>query len=91
MYKYYIRLEEEGFGFVADGVHEILPTDKEISIEDYDTFFEMQTQGKQFIISNRNGTSLFEILEEYTPPNINPIPTMEDRISALEEAMLLLL
>ena len=65
---YYLRLEKDNsFGFVVSGIHTILATDIPISNKDYNKFFELQSQGKQFRISNPKGESLFEILEEYVP------------------------
>lgn len=84
---YYIRIENEEFGFVVDDIHTILDTDIKISDEDYSRFFELQYQGKQFRIKNPNGTTLFEILEEYTPV-IESMPTgatLEDRVDNLEQ------
>lgn len=69
--KYYFRIENDSFGFVVDTIHEIKETDIEISIDDYDTFFEMQSQGKQFKLKNNpTGTGLFDYLEKYTPEAI---------------------
>lgn len=68
--KYYLRIDGD-FGFVVDTIHEIKETDIEISIDDYDTFFEMQSQGKQFKLKNNpTGTGLFDYIEEFTPEPI---------------------
>ena len=64
---YYLRIENDNFGFVLSEIHTILTTDIPISNKDYNKFFELQSQGKQFRISNPKGESLFEILEEYVP------------------------
>ena len=69
--KKYLRIENDSFGFVADGIHEILNTDIEIREEDYNRFFELQSQGKQFRLkTNRIGTALFDYVEEYIPEAI---------------------
>ena len=69
--KYYFRIENDSFGFVVDGIHEILDTDIEITDEDYNRFFELQSQGKQFKIKeNPTGTGLFDYIEEYIPEAI---------------------
>lgn len=69
--KYYFRIENDSFGFVVDGIHEILDTDIEITDEDYNRFFELQSQGKQFKIKeNPTGTGLFDYIEEYIPEPI---------------------
>lgn len=83
---YYIRIENEQFSFVVDDIHNILNTDIKISNEDYEKFFELQSQGKQFRIKNKKGLSLFEILEEYVRINEDmEIPvTLEERVKGLE-------
>ena len=85
--KYYFRIENDSFGFVVDTIHEIKETDIEISIDDYNTFFEMQSQGKQFKIKeNPTGTGLFDYIEEYIPEPIEVIqePRTEDYLLGLE-------
>jgi hypothetical protein len=92
--KKYLRIENNSFGFVADGIHEIKETDIEISIDDYDTFFEMQSQGKQFKLKNNpTGTGLFDYIEEYIPEPIevkleldaeDHLLDLEHRVSLLE-------
>ena len=65
---YYLRIDNDNnFGFIVDGIHSILTTDIPISNKDYNKFFELQSQGKQFRVNDPNGESLFEILEEYVP------------------------
>ena len=54
MNKYYLRIEDNVFGFVADGIYDILSTDIEITNEDYNKFFELQSQGKQFRLKQNN-------------------------------------
>ena len=46
--KYYLRIENNNFGFVIEGMKEIKEGDIKITNEDYDKFFELQGQGKQF-------------------------------------------
>lgn len=94
MNKYYLRIEGNNFGFVLDGIHEILDTDIEITNEDYNRFFELQSQGKQFRLKETpTGTELFDYVEEYIPEVIvEPVePGIEEialdheyRISKLE-------
>ena len=83
---YYLRIEENNFGFVVSGIHTILATDIPVSNKDYNKFFELQSQGKQFRIKNPKGKTLFEILEEYTPVLENtPItPSLDERVELLE-------
>lgn len=89
----YIRLIDDGFGFVVDGIHKIMEQDKPISEENYNKFFEEQSLGKQFKIKDVNANSFEEIFEEIAieVDNSPKPPTEEERISALEEAMLMLL
>lgn len=83
---YYLRIENDNFGFVVSGIHTILTTDIPISNKDYNKFFELQSKGKQFRVSNPNGKTLFEILEEYTPviENTPVIPSLDERVELLE-------
>lgn len=98
MNKYYLRVDLDKFGFVVDGIHEIQETDVAIAQEDYDKFFELQSQGKQFRVIDVNmpyfeGIGLFDIVEEYVPvvEETPQVPTQEERLLALEEAMLMML
>ena len=83
---YYLRIEENNFGFVVSGIHTILTTDIPVSIEDYNKFFELQSLGKQFKIKNSKGKTLFEILEEYTPvtEDMAITPSLDERVELLE-------
>lgn len=92
--KYYLRVDLDKFGFVVDGIHDIQETDIEITNEDYDIFFKLQSEGKQFRVKEvKIGETLFDIIEEYIPEiDTTPqAPTQEERLLALEEAMLMLL
>lgn len=85
---YYLRLyENDNFGFVVSEIHTILSTDIPISKKDYNKFFKLQSQGKQFKIKNPKGKTLFEILEEYTPviENMPTGTTLENRVHNLEQ------
>lgn len=89
--KYYLRIENDTFGFVIEDMHEIIKTDILIDNEDYKLFFEKQSQGKQFKLKEIPiGNGLFDYIEEYTlevievPTN----PTELERIAALEMALL---
>lgn len=84
---YYIRVENGNFGFVTEYIHEILEIDIEVSNEDYNKFFELQTQGKQFRVKNQQATTLFEILEEYIPDQVGlpQEPSTSERLVILEQ------
>ena len=88
--KYYLRIEEDSFGFVLEGIHDIKESDIAVTQEEYDSFFELQSQGKQFRLKEvPTGTSLFDYLEEYVAEIIvDNTPSMEERMSALESVML---
>ena len=63
---YYLRIyDEHNFGFVVDGIHDILDTDIPITAEEYKDFFDKHN-GKNFKVKNPNGTKLSDIIEEYT-------------------------
>lgn len=92
MNEYYLRIETGGFSFVTPDLHEIKKTDIPITLEDYNKFFEMQSQGKQFKLKSKpNGKKLFNYIMEYKPPIIPSIAPQKDgyiideRIKNLEE------
>lgn len=66
--QYFLRIKEDGsFGFVVDGFHQIKETDIKLTQEEYDSFFEMQSEGKQFRLREiATGIGLFDFIEEYT-------------------------
>ncbi len=89
--KYYLRVQNGTFGFVIEGIHEIVGTDIEVTIEDYNQFFKMQNEGKQFRLkATSTGDGLFDFVEEYVPEQIiiHQNPTTEERLAALEAALM---
>lgn len=88
MNKYFIRIENDKFVFVVDGIHTIDETiDKAVTQEEYNKFFELQSKGKQFRIKdNPTGTSLFDYIEEYIPEPLPPAPPSE--LELLQEEVL---
>lgn len=67
MSKTYLRITDDGFGFVVEDFHTILPTDITIEQKDYERFFELQSEGKEFRLkTSKTGTKLFDCIEEYT-------------------------
>lgn len=88
--KYYLRIEDNSFGFVIEEIHDIKETDIPVSNEDYDKFFKLQSQGKEFRLKETpTGTGLFDYIEEYTSEVIaDNTPTTEERLKALEMALL---
>lgn len=66
--QYYLRIDNNNFGFVVNGIHEIKETDIPISYEDYTIFFNLQNEGKQFKLKETaSGDTLFDYIEEYIP------------------------
>lgn len=82
MDKYYLRIQEQKFGFIVEGIHDIDETiDHKVSNEDYDMFFELQSEGKQFRVkADATGTSLFDLIEEYIPEPLPPSPPSETEL-----------
>lgn len=89
---YYVRIQEQKFGFIVEGIHDIDETiDHKVTNEDYKTFFDLQSEGKQFRVKEApTGETLFDLIEEYTPEPIEmPVTvSLEERIEALETLML---
>lgn len=72
--KYYLRIENDDFGFLVKGMHEIKESDIPILYEDYNNFFELQGQGKQFKLKVMpTGNGLFDYIEEYEPEVIEEV------------------
>ncbi|MDU2680047.1 hypothetical protein [Clostridium sp.] len=68
MGKYYLRIENNNFEFLLEGIHEIKESDKLILNDDYILFFELQSKGKQFRLKEiPTGNTLFDYIEEYIP------------------------
>lgn len=87
--KYYIRIENNNFGFVVDDIHTIdEATDHEVTQEEYDKFFELQSEGKQLRLKEvATGERLFDLIEEYTPEPLSPVPSEAELLK--EEVLLL--
>lgn len=76
----YIFFENDKFGFKTDEVHEILDTDVSITEENYNKFFELQSQGKQFKIKNIHGITFEEIFEEIMPESVSKEPSELEKL-----------
>lgn len=93
MEKIYLRIETNedgklGFGFITPDMQEVLPSDIEISIEDYNKFHELNSKGKQFRLKeNPTGNTLFDYIEEYQLECIQCEPTKEELLT--EEVLFL--
>lgn len=87
MDKYYLRIEDNSFGFLAKDVNVIKESDIAIEESDYKLFFELQSKGKQFRLKEvPTGTGLFDYVEEYIPEVIEDPkkPGAEDYLLSLE-------
>lgn len=72
--KKYLRIENNNFVYVIEGIHEIKETDIEITNEEYNMFFELQSKGKQFRLKEMpKGNKLFDYIEEYIPEVVEEI------------------
>lgn len=60
----YLSGNGENFTFKHIKIHKILEDDVLISDEVYNRFFELQEQGKQFIVKNKHGQNFEGIFEE---------------------------
>lgn len=81
--KYYFRIEDNNFGFVLEGLHEIKDTDITITNEDYNEFFELQAKGKQFRLKETAmGEELFDYVEEYIQEIVEEVqePGLEEMV-----------
>lgn len=67
---YYLRINEDNsFGFVVEGIHDILDTDIKITDEEYNDYFK-NNNGKNYRVKNPTGTKLLDIIEEYTKETV---------------------
>ena len=84
--KYYLRINGDDFGFVVEGIHTIKKEDIEININDYNTFFKNQSEGKCYKLKENKeiNKGLFGYIEEYTPEVI-PIPITEEEQQDLDQ------
>lgn len=88
--KYYLRIDNNKFGFITKEIHEIKDTDIEITYEDYNKFFELQSQGKQFRLKEiSTGNMLFDYIEEFIPEIVQQPPTetaiLKEKVDILEQ------
>ena len=88
MNNYYVRIRENKFGFIVEGIHEIdETTDYAVTQEDYDRFFELQSKGKQFRVKDvPTGEGLFDLIDEYVPEPLPPVPPSD--MELLQEEVL---
>ena len=70
---FYLRLINDTFGFINSDVNAVQDTDIAITESDYNRFFKLQSQGKQFRLKAEQTETggLFDYVEEYEP---EPMP-----------------
>lgn len=76
----YLRIEEDAFGFYSDEVHTIKESDVEVSQEDYEEFFKLQSEGTHFELkpSREGAKSLFDFVVGVLPKRTEIVaPTKE--------------
>lgn len=83
----YLRINKNNdFGFVDDGLHEILDSDIELSHEEYLLFFKKQSEGKMFRMrENPTGGSLFNYVEEYQFEEVKKEKTLSEMMNDLQK------
>ena len=90
---YYLRIENDKFGFVVKGIHKILESDISITDNDYKTFLKRQEKGEQFKLkAEPTGSSLFDYIESFeTEYNDvlpeSPIDKIKENMDDLEERL----
>ncbi|MDY4607023.1 hypothetical protein [Clostridium tertium] len=90
--KKYLRIETGNFYLLTEGMQKIFDSDILITNEDYDLFFDLQSQGRQFRLKDiPTGTELFDYVEEFkaevTP--VDPVPSeteiLKEKVNVLEK------
>ena len=89
----YLRISDDGFGFLDDRVHLILESDIQITSEEYEKFFEMQSAGKSFRLKEKtnSSSSLFDLIETFEQKQIKKELTIGDlksELNMLQEKLL---
>lgn len=85
----YLRIKNGEIEFLHEDIHIIEDSDIKILQEEYDKFFELQSDGMQFQlkklinIKEQNNVSLFDLIEEYEQKIIQSEETEEQK--AIEE------
>lgn len=73
--KYYLRIENNSFDILVEGLHQITKEDILITNDDYNKYIETISKGKNLIIKEKStGSGLFDYIEEYTPEVVEEIP-----------------
>ena len=89
----YLRISDDGFGFLDDRVHLILESDIQITPEEYEKFIEMQSAGKSFRLKEKTNSlsSLFDLIETFEQKQIKKELTIGDlksELNMLQEKLL---
>ena len=65
--KYYLRIAENTFGFVLEVIHDILETYIKITNDDYNSFFENQSKGKQYRLKSKQSKTNMPPSKRFRP------------------------
>ena len=88
---YYLNIEDSVFSFLTDEIHDISESDIPISSEEYDEFFERQSEGVQFKLRDEipeDAKGLFDYVEEMPIVENVSHETLEDLRAEYETLML---
>lgn len=82
----YLVITEDGFGFDNKSDSNNI----KIATEDFDSFFGLQGQGKQFRLkTSPTGKGLFDYVEEFTPEPIvvpkSEVEMLKEQVTSLNE------
>lgn len=87
---FYLRTENNKIEFLTNEIHEIKNTDMLLSDEEYNEFFELQSQGKQYrlkeAVTYTLPPSLFDYVEEFVnePVVAEEVVTLESLKTEIE-------
>lgn len=87
---FYLRTENNKIEFLTNEIHEIKNTDMLLLDEEYNKFFELQSQGKQFklkeIVTLNEPPGLFDYVEEFVnePTTTEEVITLESLKTEIE-------
>jgi len=83
----YIRVVGDSFGFYTDEIHIVEETDVEISQEDYEEFFLLQSKGIVFRVKESidGAKTLFDFVEAYEPIRVEQEAPKEDFQSEIDK------
>ena len=84
---YYLRTENGCIEFLVDDIHDIKETDIPLTNEEYEEFFNRQTNGESFRLCEvvtLTGNGLFSYVESFIPDQV-PIEQTDTEIDLLRK------